>query len=265
MGKKKCKPTECPAGEKWAVPYADFLSLLLALFIALYALASVNTEKMKALKEEFVKIYDYSAKPEEATPVMSMAVKSGEAAKDKDKGNAGGSSAQLEEIARLAQMIEKINIGEGSLEQKIDGAILKLPTKMLFAPGSADIINSDSMLFLKRVSDIIAMLPKNVEVIVKGYTDTTPVPSGSKFQDNLELSSARANAVIRVLIRNGIARDRLSSAGYGDTKPLASNDTAEGREKNGRVEFTMRISGPDSSAKKESILDTLNTINKKAE
>lgn len=109
------------------------------------------------------------------------------------------------------------------------------------------------------------MLPKNVEVIVKGYTDTTPVPSGSKFQDNLELSSARANAVIRVLIRNGIARDRLSSAGYGDTKPLASNDTADGREKNGRVEFTMRISGPDSSAKKESILDTLNTINKKAE
>lgn len=265
MGKKKCKPTECPAGEKWAVPYADFLSLLLALFIALYALASVNTEKMKALKEEFVKIYDYSAKPEEATPVMSMSVKSGEAAKDKDKGNVGGSSSQLEEIARLAQMIEKMNIGEGSLEQKIDGAILKLPTKMLFAQGSAEIINSDSMLFLKRVSDIIAMLPKNVEVIVKGYTDTTALPSGSKFQDNLELSTARANAVIRVLVRNGIAKDRLSSAGYGETKPIASNDTAEGREKNSRVEFTMRISGPDGSAKKESILDTLNTINKKLE
>ena len=136
---------------------------------------------------------------------------------------------------------------------------------MLFAPGSAEIINSDSMLFLKRVSDIVAMLPKNVDVIVKGYTDNTALPHGSKFQDNLELSSARANAVIRVLIKNGISRDRLSSAGYGDTKPIASNDTAEGREKNGRVEFTMRISGPDSSNKKESILDTLNSINKKAE
>lgn len=264
---KKCKKEVCEAGEKWAVPFADFFSLLLALFIALFAIASTNTEKMKALKEEFVKIYDYSAKPEEATPVMNMAVKSGEASKDQDqaKGNSGGSSAQLEEIARMAQMIEKMNIGEGSLEQKIDGAIIKLPTKMLFAQGSADIINSDSMLFLKRVSDIIAMLPKNVDVIVKGYTDTTALPSGSKFQDNLELSTARANAVIRVLVRNGIAKDRLSSAGYGDTKPLASNDTAEGREKNGRVEFTMRISGPDGSAKKESILDTLNTINKKIE
>ena len=262
---KKCKKLECPAGEKWAVPYADFLSLLLALFIALYALASVNSEKMKALKEEFVKIYDYSAKPEEANPVIRLNAKAGDAAKDKDKGNAGGVSTQLDEIAKLAEMIEKMNIGEGSLEQKIDGAMLNLPTKMLFAPGSADITNSDSMLFLKRVSDIISMLPKNVDVVVKGYTDNTPVPSGSKFQDNLELSSARANAVIRVLIKNGIARDRLSSAGYGDTKPVASNDTQEGREKNGRVEFTMRISGPDNSAKKESILDTLNTINKKAE
>ena len=262
---KKCKKLECPAGEKWAVPYADFLSLLLALFIALYALASVNSEKMKALKEEFVKIYDYSAKPEEANPVIRLNAKAGDAAKDKDKGNAGGVSTQLDEIATLAEMIEKMNIGEGSLEQKIDGAMLKLPTKMLFAPGSADITNSDSMLFLKRVSDIISMLPKNVDVVVKGYTDNTPVPSGSKFQDNLELSSARANAVIRVFIKNGVARDRLSSAGYGDTKPVASNDTQEGREKNGRVEFTMRISGPDNSAKKESILDTLNTINKKAE
>lgn len=265
MSKKKCKKTECPAGEKWAVPYADFLSLLLALFIALYALASVNTEKMKALKEEFVKIYDYSAKPEEANPVIRMNAKSGDAAKDKDKGNAGGASAQLEEISKLAEMIQKMNIGEGSLEQKIDGAMLKLPTKMLFAPGSAEITNSDSMLFLKRVSDIIAMLPKNVEVIVKGYTDSSPLPQGSKYQDNLELSTARANAVIRVLVKNGIARDRLSSAGYGDTKPITHDDTVEGREKNGRVEFTMRISGPDTTNKKESILDTLNSINKKAE
>ena len=57
---KKCPKCECPAGEKWAVPFADFLSLLLALFIALYALASVNIEKQKVLKEEFMKIYDFN-------------------------------------------------------------------------------------------------------------------------------------------------------------------------------------------------------------
>lgn len=259
---KKCKKTECPAGEKWAVPFADFLSLLLALFIALYALASVNTEKMKALKEEFVKIYDYSAKPEESNPVVRMNAKTGDAAKDKEKGNAGGVSQQLEEITKLAQMMEKMSVGEGSLEQKIDGATLKFPAKLLFAPGSAQINNDDSMLFLKRISDIISKLPPNIEVSVKGFTDSTPPPSNSKFQDNLELSSARANAVIRVLIRNGVSKEKLSSAGYGDTKAIASNDTEENREKNRRVEFTMRIAQADASAKKESILDTLNTLKK---
>ncbi len=262
---KKCKKCECPAGEKWAVPFADFLSLLLALFIALYALASVNTEKMKALKEEFVKIYDYSAKPEETNPVVRMSSKSGDAAKDKDKGNAGGASQTLEEISKLAQMMEKMSVGEGSLEQKIDGATLKFPAKLLFSPGSAEITNSDSLLFLKRVSDIVARLPKNVEIVVKGYTDNLPLPNGSKFQDNLELSSARANAVIRVLIKNNVSKDRLSSAGYGDTKPLTTENSQEARDKNGRVEFTMRVSGPSGITKQESILDTLNTINKSTE
>src|SRR5574344_29228 len=60
MAKKKAK-CECPSGEKWAVPYADFLSLLLALFIALYALASANIEKQQALKDEFIKIYNFNA------------------------------------------------------------------------------------------------------------------------------------------------------------------------------------------------------------
>ncbi|MFZ5375202.1 MAG: flagellar motor protein MotB, partial [Campylobacterota bacterium] len=73
MGKKKCKKCpECPAGEKWAVPTADFFSLLLALFIALYALSSVNKEKVQAVKEEFVKIYDYAPVPEAINPVVNM-------------------------------------------------------------------------------------------------------------------------------------------------------------------------------------------------
>ncbi|MDD2382629.1 MAG: flagellar motor protein MotB [Sulfurospirillaceae bacterium] len=260
MGKKKCKKCECEAGEKWAVPFADFFSLLLALFIALFAIASTNTEKMKALKEEFVKIYDYSSKPEEANPVVRMNAKSGDAAKDKDKGNAGGVSQTLEEISRLAQMIQKMSVGEGALDQKLDGATLKFPAKLLFMPGSAEINNDDSLLFLKRVSDIIKRLPKNVEIIVKGFTDDTALPANSKFQDNLELSSARANAVVRILMKNGVSPEKLSSAGYGETRAIALNTTEEGKEKNRRVEFTMHIFGPSDAAKKESILDTLNTL-----
>ena len=257
---KKCKKVVCEAGEKWAVPFADFFSLLLALFIALFAIASVNTEKMKALKEEFVKIYDYSAKPEESNPVVRMNARSGDASKDKEKGNVGGATQTLEEISRLAQMMQKMSVGEGSLDQKIDGSTLKLPAKLLFSAGSAEINNDDSMLFLKRISDIVKRLPKNVEIIVKGFTDNTVLPANSKFQDNLGLSSARANTVVRVLIKNGVSPEKLSSAGYGETRTLASNNTEEGKEKNRRVEFTMRVIGPSDAAKKESILDTLNTL-----
>lgn len=258
---KKCKKHECPAGEKWAVPFADFLSLLLALFIALYALASADASKMKALKEEFVKIYDYSAKPEEFSPVVAMNKKSGDAGKNKEKGNAGGASQNLEEISRLAEMLEKMNVGEGGLDQKIEGGLLKFPVKLLFTSGSAEITNSDYMLLLKRIADIIKSLPQNIEIIVKGYTDATSLPSGSKYQDNLDLSSARANAVIRYLIKNGVPKERLISAGYGNTKPASSDATESPKEFN-RVEFTLRVVGPSERTKQESILDTLNNINK---
>ena len=74
---KKNKPTECPAGEKWAVPYADFLSLLLALFIALYAISAVNKSKVEALKTEFIKIFNYAPKPEAMQPVVVIPPDSG--------------------------------------------------------------------------------------------------------------------------------------------------------------------------------------------
>ena len=86
---KKCPKCECPAGEKWAVPFADFLSLLLALFIALYALASVNIEKQKALKEEFLKIYGFEAEAdtmkEQEETEKSMAEKESENEVDSKK------------------------------------------------------------------------------------------------------------------------------------------------------------------------------------
>ena len=74
---KKHKCPECPAGEKWAVPYADFLSLLLALFIALWAISKTNPAKVEALKTEFVKIFDYTSTQtvkEESKPKKNIRV-----------------------------------------------------------------------------------------------------------------------------------------------------------------------------------------------
>jgi chemotaxis protein MotB len=273
MGKKKCKKCpECAAGEKWAVPTADFFSLLLALFIALYALASVNKEKVKALKEEFVKIYDYAPAPEEISPVLPM---NPESTDKSEKSSAGkmpvskggavldntptmGEGSEQASSDQEAQM-QNISAGEGALDQSMDGVLLKLPATIPFRGSNATIDDQEMHLFVKRVADIIKTLPPTVDISVRGYTDNSNLPLGAQYRDNLDLSSARAATVVRELIQNGVAAERLSSAGFGAGKPLAANTSEANRAKNRRVEFYMFVSNDKKldQQKQKSVLDSL--------
>ncbi|MDP2079316.1 MAG: flagellar motor protein MotB [Sulfuricurvum sp.] len=273
MAKKKAKKCpECEVCEKWAVPTADFFSLLLALFIALYALASVNKEKVKALKEEFVKIYDYTPAPEEISPVLPM---NPESADESEKSSVGKmpvsqGGALLENTSTMGDGIEQassdqeaqmqnISAGEGALDQTMDGVLLKLPATIPFRGSNASIDDQEMRLFIKRVADIINRLPPTVDISVRGYTDNLVLPRGSQYRDNLDLSSARAATVVRELIQNGVAADRLSSAGFGAAKPLARNSSEANRAKNRRVEFYMFVSNDKKldKEKQQNILDSL--------
>lgn len=275
MAKKKCKKCpECPAGEKWAVPTADFFSLLLALFIALYALASVNKEKVRALKEEFVKIYDYSPAPEEISPVLpmnpestdksekssigKMPISSGGALLDSTPATGDGTSI-ASSTESDEQDAQTVSVGEGALDQTMDGVLLKLPATIPFRGSNASIDDQEMHLFVKRVADIISRLPPTVDISVRGYTDDQVLPRGSQYRDNLDLSSARAATVVRELIANGVSSDRLSSAGFGAAKPLAKNSSEANRAKNRRVEFYMFVSNDKKldKEKQQNILDSL--------
>ncbi|MBN2871250.1 MAG: flagellar motor protein MotB [Campylobacterales bacterium] len=279
MAKKKCKKTECPAGEKWAVPTADFFSLLLALFIALYALSSVNKEKVKAVKEEFIKIYDYAPVPETITPVVDMVSDpqqepdaptkpSGQMPISEGGAVLQGSSASSEVIAEMVTKIQQdlktASMGEGPLDQAMDGVLLKLPATIPFRGSNAAIEGEEMHLFLKRVAEIIKALPPTVDISVRGYTDNLPVPKGAAHRDNLELSSRRADSVVRELIRYGVAPERLSTAGFGSAKPVAENTTEANRAKNRRVELYMFVSNttPLDPAKQQNILDALGKLQK---
>ena len=282
MAKKKCKKCpECAAGEKWAVPTADFFSLLLALFIALYALASVNKEKIRALKEEFVKIYDYAPVPEAVTPVVNMVSenKPTPEATANPAGAApvaeGGSllvgsppqpanQATSEAIKKIQQELKNASMGVGPLDQSMDGVLLKLPTSVPFRGANATIDNEELHLFLRRVTDIINTLPPTVDISIRGYTDNSPLPAGTPYKDNIELSAKRAETVMRELIKNGVAPERLSTAGFGSAKPVAENINEENRAKNRRVEFYMYVSNdtPLDQAKQNNILDALSKLQK---
>jgi chemotaxis protein MotB len=273
MGKKKAKACpQCEVCEKWAVPTADFFSLLLALFIALYALASVNKEKMRAVKEEFVKIYDYAPAPQEISPVLPMDPATPEKPSEQSSGKMpvadGGavlennpiqSEGKTEATSTEDEQMQNVSVGEGALDQSMDGTLLKLPATIPFRGSNSTLDDEEMHRFVKRVADIIKTLPPTVEISVRGYTDNQALPKGSAYRDNLDLSSARAATVVRELIKNGVSSERISSAGFGAAKPLATNNSEVNRAKNRRVEFYMFVSNDKKldQGTQKSVLDSL--------
>ena len=212
MARRRRKKCECPSGEKWAVPYADFLSLLLALFIALYALASVNVEKQKALKEEFFKIFNLHVDTSSMVDreKISQAIAENNANMDDAKDTFAQINSKLNDL-------ETKNANDGNFEERINGALMSIPAQLLFEDGRADIKSKDATVFFSRLAKIITVLPKDTQINVKGYAEDYEI-KGSNYKDALDLSTARANNVIRELLKYDIPAEKLYSSGFGSTK-----------------------------------------------
>ncbi|PAF51420.1 flagellar motor protein MotB [Helicobacter sp. 13S00401-1] len=252
MARKK-KKTECPMGEKWAVPYADFLSLLLALFIALYAISATNTEKVKALKTEFIKIFDFAPKPESAQPVIITPQSSGHVTNRTDstrvtKTDKLNTSVNYVSITQLSNLIQD----GGLLEQMEKGIVLRLPSDILFMPDSAKLIDSDRQTELKLLGSLIAKFPKEVQINVRGYTDDSPLKT---FSNHYELASKRAYNVMEYLISEGVDPRQLSYTSYGKYHPILPNNSDVNRNANNRVEIYFSTSR-DAVNEVKGILDT---------
>lgn len=246
MAKKKKCP-ECPAGEKWAVPYADFLSLLLALFIALWAISSTSSADSEALKTEFIKIFDFTL----TSPLSSNQ----DDINDNEEEDESGAVSQTSSVA--ASETQQISEEGGVLEQMEMGLSLRLPSNLFFESGSAEISNSDVYLYIQRMTAIIKKLPDYVKIDVRGYTDNASLPIGSRYKDNYELSSARSLAVMKNLIKNGISPERISFSGYGEHQAVAPNDSPINRAKNNRVEIFFFVDQKDVPATQSILEETL--------
>lgn len=213
--KKKC---ECPAGEKWAVPYADFLSLLLALFIALYALASVNMEKQKALKEEFIKIYKFPS-----ANIVEEQTKQEKAMTDEPSDdNVEGKKVIVHTLENKDEQEQDQNKGANLIELP-DGSVLSVPAHLVFDSGKAEASSIFAKDFLENLATLIQTMPEDTEVNVKGYAEDSEVRN-SKYKDALDLSTARANNVIRELVKYKVNPKKLFSSGYGSNKESTLKD-----------------------------------------
>ena len=233
---KKCK-CECPeCMPEWLATFGDLMSLLLCFFVLLLSMSTMNAKKVQeaigslqgamSVLEGGTQTEVSRNRIQKATPVQKT-----------------DETAQT--VNKLSQAITEFKQftsgGKGPsivMEEGEEGFFIRLPADITFKPGSAELMNEDSLLFLKRVALIInEYLPKNIEIQIKGYTNNVPPPATSPYTDNWELSSARALSVLKILIKDGVSPKQLSAAAYGEYHPIASNATKEGRAKNRRVEI----------------------------
>ncbi len=253
MGKKKCP--ECPeCMPEWLAAFGDLMSLLLCFFVLLLSMSSMDAKKVSeaigslsgamSVLEGGTKTEISKQRIQESTPIESQ-------------------DETSETVNRVKQAIsdanEMMEKGKGSavnLDEAEEGFVISLPASLLFKEGSATIDNDDALLFLRRIALIIEELPNSIDVSVQGHTDNIPPGKDSPFKDNWELSSFRALAVLHELIKDGVKPQRISAAGFGQYRPVATNATKAGKEKNRRVEIHFYgKEAMDEGKAKQSILD----------
>ena len=227
--KKKC-PEEI--SEKWAVPYADFLTLVLCLFIALFAMAQAGKQAALEYAQAFARAFGMRLVPfQESLPKQILPQPVVPRSEPTEKGR-----RIQRQIRELEEMLKRMGLEGGfKVSYEVIGIRLILQEKILFLSGSAE-LRQETYPILDELYEILKDLPNPVEV--EGHTDSIPI-STEKFPSNWELSTARASSIVRYFIAKGINPEGLKASGYADTKPIASNTTPEGRAQNRRVEVVI--------------------------
>lgn len=227
--------------ERWLVSYADFITLLFAFFVVMYALSSINEGKYRVLSNSLVNAFGGAP----GTPVIKRDVEPPltpalrRLSPRRKQGN-DNLRREREQLTGVAQNIQKVleplvKQGKVRVTQSARGVNVEINASVLFASGDATLTN-DSSQALRAVADVLK--GDDHEIQVEGHTDSVPIRN-AQFASNWELSAVRASSVVRLFEDSGVADDRLVAVGRGATQPVASNDSAEGRLRNRRVEITI--------------------------
>ncbi|WP_409304352.1 flagellar motor protein MotB [Peribacillus sp. SCS-155] len=241
--RKKHKKHEEHIDESWLVPYADILTLLLALFIVLFATSSVDASKFKQLSTVFNEIFNGGTGVMEfQSPVPDTNPSNTESNIKVSGAKTGGANHEQEE---LREMQTKINqyIQDKQLTNKLgtklsdEGLLVTIRDNVLFESGSADLRPEDRKIS-KDISNLLKMdTPRSV--VISGHTDNVPIQT-YRYDSNWDLSVMRAVNFMKILLENKkLDPEFFSAKGHGEFKPVASNKTSKGRAMNRRVEILI--------------------------
>ncbi len=261
MNKKhKHEEHEEHADETWLIPYADLLTLLLALFIVLYAMSSVDAKKFQDMSKAFSIAFnsgtgvleqsgivtnanqmheqDNTRRSADAEDSLNQTHQSQEAQKQQEQLKQQ-EQQQLEELKRSLDEYIQNNGLTTQLETKLNQSelMITISDNALFSSGSASITDNAEKLGIA-IGTMLSKYP-GYEVTVHGHTDNQPINT-FEFASNYELSAKRAINFMSILIESGKLDPRLiSPTGYGEYRPIAENTTTAGRAKNRRVEVSI--------------------------
>jgi chemotaxis protein MotB len=263
--------------EAWAIPYGDLITLLLAFFVVMYAISSVNEGKFRVLSDSLnaafrgapkslepiqmgektrgsgadiavsiVQQANIEGQPRQMLETISLGDKDGRV---KPRGDDSHQQKIASELAKVADEVER------SLETLVDANLVtvrrhsfwievEIRTDILFPSGSAT-VSASAYPALQALAKALAPYPNPIRV--EGHTDNRPIRTVA-FPSNWELSSTRAASVVHLLANGGVAPNRLSVIGLGEWHPVKANDTIEGRNANRRVLLVILSGTVDTQA-----------------
>lgn len=238
--------------ERWLVSYADFMTLLFALFVVMYAVSRVDTNKAKQVEESVkwalhmggeggvTKMAIFEGPPSEGGGIAKMA---------------GSNSVSVEQRQVIEAFRRKVEnrvrpfvmekAGATAVSVEIEDRLVKvrLSAGEFFEPGEA-VLRPQILPVLDAIAE--ELVPLHQPIQVEGHTDDQVIVTG-RYRDNWDLSAARAATVTSFLEKAHKATPRLlSAAGYADTRPVSRADTPEARERNRRVELVVELELPDA-------------------
>jgi len=249
---RRRKEEEHENHERWLVSYADFITLLFAFFVVMYAISSVNEGKYRVLSDSISSAFknipgqssgamvqvNPSAPTPVAIPFNRPQIVNLKAEKEKQQNRELLRNKAKEIMEALAPLVEQgqVRVTEGAL-----GITVEINASVLFDSGEAR-LQVPALRALTAVGQILATT--DFPITVEGHTDNAPINT-PLFPSNWELSGARAASVVRLFIETGVDPRRLTATGYAEQRPVDDNNTSEGRQRNRRVAINMEARNPD--------------------
>jgi chemotaxis protein MotB len=246
---RKRRPLDHENLERWMISYADFITLLFAFFVVMYAISSVNEGKYRVLSDTLVEAFNERPKELQPIKIPNAVTADSNVLLNPDEPSPGPQSlvdlpksgtndATLGEIAddfekQLQPMIDKDLINITRNDNWIE---IEINTSLLFDIGSAE-LEDDALPVLRRLAATLKRYPNQIQV--EGFTDNLPI-SNQLYPSNWELSAARAASVVHLFSTADVKPERMAAIGYGEYRPIADNTTPEGRRKNRRVVLVIR-------------------------